>query len=956
MMPLSKYLRNWLPRMVGSIVVTVLFGYFCSAGGADNGPDSVPLTREEMAWILANPVVTVGIDRDFAPIEYLDEKGRYIGVTADFLRLIESKTGLKFKIEQSHTWEESISLVRAGKINMLGAAVSSPRREAFMNFTLPYARLSGVIIVRKNIKEPMSLGKLKGMKVAVVHNYIWKDILETDYPDLKIDPVPDIETALKKVSFGMVDAMVGYMATASHHSERLGISNLRVSGETLAIMDISFGVNKEIEPLRAILDKVLAATTEDRKRSILRTWVSLEFLPNDFQKFKWALVLVLIAGAGTLLGIRINAQRALKKAYRELEKRVEERTAELSNTNEALKFAKETADAATRVKSNFLANMSHEIRTPMNGVITASELAMNETLPPKVARYMEIINTSGHALLGVIDDILDFSKIEAGKLDLERRPFHLGKLMALVQDLFSHKISKKGIAFTLEISPATPLHLVGDSFRLQQILMNLVSNAVKFTDKKGKIMVRVQGRETAVDEVHLNFSVEDTGIGIALEHQDLLFTPFSQIDASTTRKYGGSGLGLCICGQLVEMMGGEIRVQSQTGKGSCFIFTITLGKSPVEIKDTDFSLDPSSDKISQYRSFLTGRRLLVAEDNPINQEITLAVLDLVGIQSRLVDNGMDALAAVKEASFDAVLMDIQMPQMDGFEATRAIRKIKAHNRLPIIAMTAHTLKGDREKCMAAGMDGYISKPVSQEKLFLVLKEVIHGQASPPHPVSPMPGNLGAEGITRTQKGSILPPVVPGIDIHQAMARLNADDDTFLGLLETFARNHKSMMEAIKAAWKDQDFKQLMANLHSIKGASSGIGATTLSCLAETCEGSCRQEKGELLFNSENLANFEKELQKVLQAIDTLLVFPSSMEKSNIRVAPVDGALAGKVLHRLKQALSRYELKAVEIEFNLLESVFDHPQMEEIREHIASFDYDHALENVETLIAILEEEP
>ncbi|MCG8636030.1 MAG: transporter substrate-binding domain-containing protein [Desulfobacterales bacterium] len=1064
--------------------------------------EELNLSQEDRDWIQSNPVITVGVDLDFAPIENMGPDNQYIGVTADFLSLISRKTGLTFKIDHQHSWEESLERIKAGKIHMLGAAVPSEQRKEFMDFSQPYAWLSGVIIVRKAVTEPMSLEKLKGMEVTVVHNYIWKDILEKSYPDLDLNPAQDIGAALNKVSFGMADAMVGYMATASHHIERLGISNLKISGETISVLDISFAVSKTSPRLKQILNKVLDQTTENQKKAILRKWISLEFskdnnikrltrilfpgvalvllgliaiiiwnralqrqvtqrtetlnreliqrthmekalreseekyrsifgniqdvyyeiLPKgrvieispsiekvfgynrasmldqsmsrmfvdprefrdmlgkatfeerlddhetllvrpDGKQLNCSMNAVLIRDSqgaplkiiGSIHNIteRVKAQKALRMAYNELEKRVRERTAELRNTNRELNKAKETADAATRAKSNFLANMSHEIRTPLSGVISASELVMHEALPKKVARYINIIRTSGHALLGVIDDILDFSKIEAGKLDIEVHPFYLEQLITRTTNLFKQKIAEKEISFEVEIALSTPAHLKGDSFRLQQILTNLLSNALKFTDRGGRITLGVSGSHCThkADRVFMEFMVADSGIGISPEHQDLLFTPFSQIDASTTRKYGGSGLGLSICGQLVEMMEGTITVESRPAHGSSFLFTI-----PLELwENPDLEqAAPVPDRfasLATYRSLLRGKRILVAEDTPTNQEIILAVLALAGIETSLVDTGDKAVKAVRDKDFHAVLMDLQMPEMDGFEATRTIRRQKDKTHLPIIAMTAHTMKEDEGKCMAAGMNGYISKPINQDKLFKTLIDLIHDRKTDGEiPGPPLPAPSPTPQPDPGEMLSILPKQVPGLELQTAVNNLGVGEEVFLHILDTFFKNHESIITRIETAWAGGDKEAVTTMIHSLKGSASGIGATEVSNLARDMESLCKKSAVLPAMDKAGLAVLENALTIVLASIKALPSGAGGPETPADKQKPaqLDHDQACTALRTLEKALDFPELGELEQLMTELTSTCDHPLVEQIKNHIDSHDHDLAKQDVVTL--------
>ena len=413
----------------------------------------------------------------------------------------------------------------------------------------------------------------------------------------------------------------------------------------------------------------------------------------------------------TMLDSLLRQQVELQQYQYHLESLVQERTA-------ALSIAKEAAEAANRAKSTFLANMSHELRTPMNAIMGMTDLALRHATEPKLRDQLgKVIQASQH-LLHIINDILDISKIEAERLTLEHVSFTLGEVLENLINLIGHKVTEKGLKLCIDLAPEVArLRLRGDPLRLGQILLNLAGNALKFTEQ-GSISVRIRMLEDKPDGVLLRCEVEDTGIGISAEDQKRLFTAFEQADGSMTRKYGGTGLGLAISKRLVHMMGGEVGVESQVGGGSIFWFNVRLEKAAdATSAASTFALDNAD---ARLKAAFTGTHILLAEDEPINQEVSRGLLEDVGLVVDLAEDGQQALELARQNRYALILMDMQMPHLNGVDATKAIRELPGYAQTPILAMTANAFDEDRQRCLDAGMNDHIAKPVDPDVLYETL--------------------------------------------------------------------------------------------------------------------------------------------------------------------------------------------------------------------------------------------
>ena len=771
------------------------------------------LTEEEQQFLIDHPVIRLAPTPHFPPFEYWDpgndpdsrEDDVFSGVVSSYLKHFENELGIEFEMVRTESWADNLKKLEARDIDAVGLLVPWSDRP-YAVVSKPYITYPAVIVVQKGaVAQDISLKDLAGKRVAVPNDYTGEAFLRQNHADIIVVEVEDPSEGIQKLSLGEVDAFFGGAGACAYIAERAGITNLRIAGESDFQYTNGFGVRSDWEIFAGIITKTLDRTPDGQKSAFHAQWITKGFLQKKFyeyRRFWWIL--------GTVASLLVFGSIGMAVWNRKQAAFIDQLEIEKQRTEEA----RLEAETANEAKSAFVAMISHEIRTPMNGVLGMCELLRRTELNAKQTEYLDCTSGSAENLVELVNDILDFSKMEAGKLEIEVRPFSLQQLIKEVATLMRTQTDAKGLRLTVQKDESLATAYLGDGLRIRQILLNLLSNAIKFTPK-GTVAVRVRKSDVSSnDKSHMiEFEVEDSGVGIAPDKVDHVFEPFAQEEISTTRRYGGTGLGLSICRTLAEMMGGTASATSEVGNGSTFRFSAIL-------EPTDqLPAETTPDEADETSKDIVTRQVLLAEDNPVNQKVVTGLLEYRGHLVDVVTTGTDALEAIGDGAYDAVLMDIEMPVMDGLTAVGELRRREKSNgnHQWVVAITGHAMSGDRERFLAAGMDKHLVKPFKPQALFAAVEEV-----------GSKPSEEGQENLINSNANAN----DSAIDREKALATVGGDEKLAKELYETCIEEFPKIISRAKQAIAESDFVTAKRCGHSLRSSFGSVGAMAA---AKACE-------------------------------------------------------------------------------------------------------------------------
>lgn len=613
-------MRKLLALLFVLVIITIMTITPCNAAG------SINWTEDELVFMEEHPVIRLGVDPGFVPFEFIDEDGEYRGIAADYLSLISKKTGLQFEVARGLTWPEAYDLALEGGIDVLPAIGKTPEREEYFFFSEPYYYFKRVIVTRNSDTNISGMEDLQGLTVAVQRNSSHHSYL-LSFPKINLSLYDSVEAALTAVATGTEVAFIGNLTTTNYLIRSNGLTNLRyVSFEAGKQQALYFAVRKDRLELVSIFNKAMDTITDNEKNAINHKWIDLE---TDIDYGPIIRILTII---GAIIGIVLTVSFFWIA-------RLREEIRQRKQIQIDLEKAKREADEANEFKSSFMARMSHEIRTPLNAITGMAYLLKKTELSLTQSMYIDRITQAANNMLSIINDILDFSKIESGKVELEITSFSMDQVIQDVVNIVSYKIEEQGIGFKLSKDPLVPNWFFGDPKRIEQILLNILNNAAKFTDM-GEVSLDVRLMSKEYEKYHLSFTIKDTGIGMTEEQINKLFTPFIQGDSSINRRFGGSGLGLSIAKNLVDMMKGQIQVFSTPGEGSTFIIDLSLN---VDTKKEDVYVKAlSANNIKDIRT-------LVLEKSAENMNLVESYLNAFGIHCELASSETSALSMLEAA-------------------------------------------------------------------------------------------------------------------------------------------------------------------------------------------------------------------------------------------------------------------------------------------------------------------